>query len=67
MEPYKFAIKVKKNLKNFMIGEIALVPEEGNMNKWSMIKVISIQKDSDGFVWSVNIVFGANALKMFGT
>lgn len=50
MEPYKFAIKVKKNLKNFMIGEIVLVPEEGNMNKWSMIKVISIQKDSDGFV-----------------
>lgn len=67
MEPYKFAIKVKKNLKNFMIGEIVLVPEEANMNKWSMIKVISIQKDSDGFVWSVNIVFGAHALKMFGT
>ena len=50
MEPFKFVIKAKKNLKNFMIGEIVLVPEEANMSKWSMIKAISIQKDSDGFL-----------------
>ena len=32
-----------------------------------MGRVIAIQEGSSGFVWSVNIVVGTNASKMFGT
>ena len=32
-----------------------------------MGRVIATQEDNNGFVWSVNIVVGANASKMFGT
>ena len=32
-----------------------------------MVRVIVIQEGNDGFIWSVNIVVGANASTRFGT
>ena len=44
-------------------GDIVLLREERSRNKWRMGSVASIQKDSDNFVQSVNMVVGTNASK----
>ena len=54
-------------MRNVKVGDIVLLWEETSRNKWLMDRVIAIQKGSNGFVWSVNIVVGTNASKTFGT
>ena len=54
-------------MRNFKVGDIVLLREETSRNKSPMGRVIAIQKDNDGFVWSVNIVAGTNVSKTFGT
>ena len=54
-------------MRNFKVGDVLLLLEETSRNKWQMGRVIAIQEGSSGFVWSVNIVVGTNASKMFGT
>ena len=43
-----------------MAGDIVLLQEETRENMWPMGRVIDIQKGSNGFVWSVNIIVGTN-------
>ena len=59
--------KWNKIVRNFKVGDIVLLQEEANRNKWPMGRVIAIQEGNDGFVRSVNIVVGRNASKTFGT
>ena len=54
-------------MRSFTVGDIVLLREETSRNKSPMGRVIAIQKDNDGFVWSVNIVAGTNVSKTFGT
>ena len=54
-------------MRSFKVGDIVLLREETSRNKSPMGRVIAIQKDNDGFVWSVNIVAGTNVSKTFGT
>ena len=44
-----------------------MLREERSKNKWPKGRVIPIQKGSNNFVQSVNIVVGTNASKIFGT
>ena len=54
-------------MKSFKAGDVVLLREETNRSKWPTGTVITIQKNSDGFVRSVNIVVGTNASKTFAT
>ena len=52
-------------MRNVKVGDIVLLREKMNRNKWPMGRVIAIQEGNDGFVRSLNIVVFTNASKTF--
>ena len=45
--------------RNCKVGDIVLLKDEAERNRWSMAKIIATTKSTDGFVRSVRLMLGA--------
>ena len=54
----KLRHKWNKKHRNFQNGDIVLLKTDANRNQWPMAKVVGINSDAEGFVWSVKLLIG---------
>ena len=45
---------------NCKVGDIVLLKEEAERNRWPMAKIIATYKGDDGFIQSVRLMLGAS-------
>ena len=51
--------KWNKQQRNCKVGDVVLLKEDSECNRWPMAKIVSVNSDSKGDVCSVRIIVGA--------
>ena len=46
--------------RNCKVGDIVLLKDEAERNRWPMAKIVATNKGNDGFIRSVRLMFGAS-------